>query len=151
MKKTVIFCGVVCFLAAAVGVAAAQEPADAAGTWDVTVYKQGPKGKADPIATEHQWILEQNGHEITGTVKIGTEEFPIQGKIAGKSIRAEIDQNNGRAVFVTVDGDLIYGSVADTPIECQPGEGDVSIADAGTCELDEPAAVGFARGMRSEE
>jgi hypothetical protein len=147
MKKQIIICLAVCFFAATVAEVAAQQPANVAGTWDVTLYKQGPGGKADARSTQHEWVLRQEGAKITGTAKIDKQEFPIQGTITGKTIRAKIEQNQGRSIFVTVDGPVLYGSVASTLAKCEPHQG-VSIRDAGACSLDEPANVEFAKGSK---
>ena len=79
MRGIILF-GVLClFAVASVGVVAAQEVKETpkmTGTWEVSVINK------DGIVKE-QWVLQQTGNEIKGTVKGAQGEKPFEGTLTG--------------------------------------------------------------------
>ena len=109
MKRNV-FLGLVLSLMALTftGVAAAQS-AKLGGTWDITI--QGPNGEV-----HEQWIVTQDGNKVTGNVKNGNNEFPLEGTVDANKIDVHVTAKgpNGERhleVIATVDGDSIKGKI----------------------------------------
>ena len=145
MKRNAVVLVAVClFSAASVGVAVAQQVAEAAGTWNVTLSwpPLTPEERAahargvTPSITE-QWIIRQNGSKITGTLKGPEGEKSLEGTLRGQTIRGDvIAGGQRRTVFLTVSGDQIYGTLATVAVECVSSEGGtIKTAKAGRCVL----------------
>ena len=110
MKKNAFLLVVVCaFALAFAGVASAQKAAALGGTWDVTI--QGPNG-----AINEQWVVQQDGNNVTGKVKNANNEFPLEGTVDGNKIDVHVTAKgpNGERhleVIAVVDGDSIKGKI----------------------------------------
>lgn len=109
MKKNAFLFVVVCaFALAFAGVASAQTAA-LGGTWDVTI--KGPNGNIS-----EQWVVQQDGNKVTGNVKNGNNEFPLEGTVDGNKIDVHVTAKgpNGERhleIIATVAGDSITGKI----------------------------------------
>jgi|HubBroStandDraft_6_1064221.scaffolds.fasta_scaffold1717904_1 hypothetical protein len=89
--------------------AMAQQAGKLGGTWDITI--QGPNG-----AIHEQWIVTQDGNKVTGDVKNGNNDFPLEGTVDGNKIDVHVTAKgpNGERhleVIATMDGDSIAGKI----------------------------------------
>jgi hypothetical protein len=87
---------------------AADEPAKAAGTWEVT--SQGPNGPMTQTLT-----IQQDGATIKGTMTGRRGEVPFEGKVDGNKISFTIKRETPNGTFTieysaTVDGDAMKGT-----------------------------------------
>lgn len=70
-------------------IAAAQNTARMAGTWDVHIeHYAAPRGSGRIV--NEQWIVTQDGNRVTGKVVVNTREFPIEGDIDGTTIKWKV-------------------------------------------------------------
>jgi hypothetical protein len=108
MKRTVMFLGVLCLLAATFAqVAATQKVSKSAtGKWSATIRM--PDGNI----TE-EWTVEQKGDMVTGTVKAASGQLPLQGTLDNVGFfRVEVkDGDKSYKVRATIDGDEMDGSI----------------------------------------
>ena len=143
--KAVSFVALCYFVVAFAGVAAAQQ--NATGTWDVTLTGKNLEGKQMPPAKE-QWVFQQDGNQIKGTVKNTRGELPLAGTLTGDTLKAEVtDGDKKLAIFVTVDGDDLYGTLNHGAVKCSSSE--LELGRQGVCSSSDPARALFVRGRRS--
>lgn len=91
-------------------VMAAEEPANVAGTWEMT--SEGRNGPMTQTLT-----IQQEGGNIKGTLKGPRGEGPIEaGTVAGNKITFKVNRDTPNGTFTleysgTVDGDSMTGTV----------------------------------------
>jgi hypothetical protein len=90
-----------------VGMAAAQKAARLAGTWDVNIQHESGR------VVNEQWVIEQDGNKVKGTVKTVRQEYPLEGTLEGNKIdiRVTVSEERHNVFLGTVDGDSIKGSI----------------------------------------
>ena len=110
MKRNTVVSAFVLILAGLVlPLFAAPQAANIGGTWDITI--QGPNG-----VINEQWVVTQQGNSVTGKVKNGNNEFPLEGTVDGNKIDVHVTAKtpNGERhleVIATVSGDSIQGKI----------------------------------------
>jgi hypothetical protein len=102
-------------LTIAPAVAAAQQPANVAGTWDVHI-----RHFTGRIVNE-QWVVQQNGRTVTGKVAVSSREYPLDGTVDGKKITFTVtvraaqtgdrDPGSYNTFLGMVEGDWIMGEI----------------------------------------
>jgi hypothetical protein len=85
-------------------VRAADQPANVAGTWKVSV--SGGAGSA-----EQTIVLKQDGNKITGTFKGPRQSGPLEGTVDGKNISFHVSTRVPLDYKGTVDGDSMKGTM----------------------------------------
>jgi len=85
--------------------AAADEPANVAGTWKISV--SGEAGSA-----EQAIVLRQQGNKITGTFKGPRQSGPLEGTVDGKSISFHVSTRVPLDYKGTLDGDTMKGTMS---------------------------------------
>jgi hypothetical protein len=90
-------------------VMAAEEPAQVAGTWEMT--SEGPRGTMTQTLT-----LQQEGRTIKGTLEGRRGPAPLEGSITGNKISFTVKRETPNGTFTleysgTVDGDSMKGNV----------------------------------------
>jgi hypothetical protein len=88
--------------------AAADEPAKVAGTWEVS--SEGPNGPMTQTLT-----IQQDGEKIKGTMTGRRGEAPFEGTVTGNKISFTIKRETPNGTFTieysgTVDGDSMKGT-----------------------------------------
>lgn len=83
----------------------ADEPANVAGTWNVSV--SGEAGSAQQTI-----ILKQEGTKITGTFKGPRQSGPLAGTIDGNNISFHVSTRVPLDYKGTVDGDAMKGTMS---------------------------------------
>ncbi len=83
---------------------AADEPANVAGTWTVSV--SGGAGSA-----EQTIVLKQDGNKITGTFKGPRQTGSLEGTVDGKKISFHVSTRVPLDYQGTVDGDSMKGTM----------------------------------------
>ena len=83
---------------------AADEPANVAGTWHVSI--SGAAGSA-----EQTIVLQQDGNKITGTFKGPRQSGKLQGTVDGKAISFHVATHVPLDYKGTVDGDTMKGTM----------------------------------------
>ncbi len=116
MSKEVLSRGrllaVLCVLAMALGVVAAgaaQQPADVAGVWTLTI--EGRRGEMTQTLT-----LKQSAEKITGTLKGRRGEDNLEGTVKGDKIDFTVKRDTPHGEFTqqykgTVQGDSMKGTL----------------------------------------
>ena len=90
-------------------VRAADEPANVAGTWEMS--SEGPNGPMTQTLT-----IKQDGGKITGTLTGRRGDVPFEGTVTGNKIAFTIKRETPNGTFTmdysaTVDGDAMKGTV----------------------------------------
>jgi hypothetical protein len=85
-------------------VRAADQPANVAGTWHVSV--SGAAGSA-----EQTIVLQQDGNKITGTFKGPRQSGELQGTVDGNTISFHVATHVPLDYKGTVDGDTMKGTM----------------------------------------
>lgn len=93
------------FLLVCVVVSAADEPANVAGTWNVSV--SGGAGSAQQTI-----VLKQEGSKITGTFKGPRQSGPLAGTVDGNNISFHVSTRVPLDYKGTVGGDNMKGTMA---------------------------------------
>lgn len=113
MQRRLIALAGVCALVLTFGIvalAAAQQPASVAGTWELSM--EGRRGTMTQTLT-----IKQDGGKISGTVKSRFGESSFEGTIAGDKISFTVKRQTPRGEFTqaykgTVNGDSMKGTVS---------------------------------------
>lgn len=93
------------FLLAAFGLAfAPDEPANVAGTWNITV--SGEAGSANQTI-----VLKQDGNKITGTFRGPRQSGTLEGAVLGNKISFHVNTRIPLDYKGTVDGDTMSGTL----------------------------------------
>ena len=110
MKKTACFlaCALASGLLLICGIAAADEPANVAGSWEVT--SQGRNGPMTQTLT-----ITQEGGKIKGTLTSPRGDANFEGTVEGNKVSFTIKRETDNGTFVieytaTVDGDSMKGT-----------------------------------------
>ena len=86
---------------------AADEPANVAGTWEMT--SQGPRGTRTQTLT-----ISQDGTTIKGAMKGQRGEAPLEGSVTGNNVSFSVKRDTPNGTFTveytgTVEGDSMKG------------------------------------------
>lgn len=108
-KSTMLLAGMCVFALAFALVAAAQEPAKVAGSWELSM--EGPQGTMTQNMT-----LEEDGKTIKGTIKGRRGESPLEGTVDGNKVTFTVKRETPNGTMTTeynatVDGDNMKGTV----------------------------------------
>ena len=83
---------------------AADEPANVAGTWSISV--SGEAGRANQTI-----VLKQDGNKITGTFKGPRQSGTLEGAVEGSKIAFHVNTRIPLDYKGTVDGDSMQGTL----------------------------------------
>jgi hypothetical protein len=83
---------------------AADEPANVAGTWNITV--SGEAGSANQTI-----VLKQDGNKITGTFRGPRQSGTLEGSVLGNKISFHVNARIPLDYKGTVDGDKMNGTL----------------------------------------
>jgi hypothetical protein len=103
-RKSFAACLAVALLCACGLALAANEPANVAGTWKISV--SGGAGNA-----EQTIVLRQEGNKITGTFKGPRQSGPLEGTVDGKNISFHVSTRVPLDYKGTVEGDSMKGTM----------------------------------------
>jgi len=107
VKRTAIHVAILCVLPMSFAqLASAQEIANVAGKWDVTIRIAGQN-------VSEEWMIQQDGGDITATVKSASGELKVKGEVNSIAFRSDFKDNAGMdtKVRASVFGDTMNGSV----------------------------------------
>jgi len=87
--------------------ARAQNTAPLRGTWDVNIQHMSGR------VVNEQWVVEQTGNALKGTVKTARSDFPLEGTVQGNTITIKVTVTKERYNIFrgTLDGDAINGTI----------------------------------------
>ncbi len=97
-------CAALLFVTAFTIAVAAQDAANVAGTWTISVSRAA--GNAEQMI-----ILEQDGSKITGTFKGARQSGPLAGSVTGKVITFHVSMRVRLDYKGTMEGDSMKGTM----------------------------------------
>ena len=100
MTRKTFLVAVLCFLGVTFAVTtfhAQEKNVDVAGTWNVTIHT------TTEGTVMEQWVLKQEGDNVTGMAKTKKGEAPVKAKVLGTVVRGLVTQGtDNHQVHVTV-------------------------------------------------
>ena len=103
-KRPFVLCAVAILLLVCAMASAADDPANVAGTWNVSV--SGGAGSAQQTI-----VLKQESNKITGTFKGPRQSGPLAGTVDGNNISFHVSTRVPLDYKGTVDGDNMKGTM----------------------------------------